>query len=133
MSEFTVVNLKEVEDQAPRFGHAPDLEARFATGPLGLSNSGISYQRLAPNFRMPFGHRHRTQEEVYAVLAGGGRMKLDDEVVELRALDAVRIPPGAMRSIEAGPEGIEILAIGAPNTGAAQSDVIDMTPNWWAD
>jgi uncharacterized cupin superfamily protein len=133
MSEYTVVNLKEVEDQAAKSGLAPDLEARFATGPLGLSNSGISYQRLAPNFRMPFGHRHEKQEEVYAVLAGGGRMKLDDEIVELNALDTVRIPADAMRCIEAGPEGIEILAIGAPNTGSVQGDVADMTPNWWAD
>ena len=85
MGGHTILNLKEVEDMAPKFGFAPDLEARFAAGDLGLENSGLSYQRLAPNFRMPFGHKHKQQEEVYVVLAGGGRVKLDDE--------AARVPP----------------------------------------
>lgn len=132
MSDYTVVNLKQVEDQAPRFGHSPDLEARFATGPLELQSSGISYQRLAPKFRTPFGHRHHRQEELYVILSGSGRAKLDDDVVELNQWDAVRVPPRTMRCFEGGSDGIEILAIGAPNTGPPQSDVVDMTPNWWA-
>ena len=81
MAGHTIVNLKEIEDMAPQFGFAPDLEARFATGALGLEKSGLSYQRLAPDFRMPFGHRHKEQEEVYVIVSGGGRVKLDDEIV----------------------------------------------------
>jgi hypothetical protein len=68
---YTIVNLKEVEDQAPRFGLSPNVESRFATVPLELENSGISYQRLAPGFRQPFGHRHRLQEEIYVVVGAG--------------------------------------------------------------
>jgi mannose-6-phosphate isomerase-like protein (cupin superfamily) len=130
---YTVVNLKDVEDQAPKFGFAPDLEARFATPALSLEKSGVSYQRLAPDFRTPFGHRHKTQEELYVVLSGSARLKLDDEVVELRALDAVRVPSETMRCFEAGPEGAEILAFGAPNTGPSPAADVEMQPGWWAD
>ena len=74
MAGYTVVNLKrEVEDQAPKFGWAPNIEARFAAGPLELENSGVSYQRLAPNFRFPFGHKHKVQEELYVILRGSAR------------------------------------------------------------
>jgi mannose-6-phosphate isomerase-like protein (cupin superfamily) len=132
VATYTLVNLKEVEDQAPKFGLAPNLEARFAGGSLELENSGISYQRLAPNFRMPFGHKQNVQEELYVVLSGGGRLKLDDEIVELRPWDAVRMPPETMRGLEAGPDGIEILAFGAPNTGGPATDT-EPVPNWWSD
>ena len=80
MDGYTIVNLKEVEDQAPKFGLSPNVESRFATVPLELEISGISYQRLAPGFRQPFGHRHRLQEEIYVVVGGSARIKLDDEV-----------------------------------------------------
>lgn len=132
MAGYTVVNLKEVEDQAPKFGFAPDLEARFAADPLELEKSAVSYQRLGPDFRVPFGHRHKVQEELYVVLSGSARVKLDDEVVELRTLDAVRVPNATMRCFEGGPDGAEILAFGAPNTGPPRADGEPM-PNWWSD
>jgi uncharacterized cupin superfamily protein len=132
MAAYKILNLKEVEDMAPKFGFAPDLEARFAAGDLGLENSGLSYQRLAPNFRMPFGHKHKQQEEVYVVLAGGGRVKLDDEIVEVGEWDVVRVPGDTMRAFEAGPAGAELLAFGAPNTGPPAEDV-EMQPGWWND
>ena len=133
MAGHTIRNLKDdVEDMAPRFGFAPDLEARFAGGELGLQKSGLSYQRLAPGFRMPFGHRHKEQAEVYVIVGGSGRLKLDDEIVEVRRWDVVRMPGDTMRALEAGPEGVEILAFGAPNTGPPQEDA-EMQPGWWTD
>src|SRR2546421_3522028 len=87
----TVINLKEVEDQAPNFGLSPNLEARMARVPLELEHSGLSYQRLAPNFRVPFGHKHKQQEEIYVVISGTLRAKVADEVVELKAWDALRV------------------------------------------
>ncbi len=107
MAGYTIVNLKEVEDQAPKFGYSPNLEARFARVPLELENSGISYFRLAPNFRIPFGHKHRQQEEVYVLVGGSARMKLDEEVVELKTWDAIRVPGETTCGFEAGPEGAE--------------------------
>jgi mannose-6-phosphate isomerase-like protein (cupin superfamily) len=125
------VNIKEqVEDRAPQFGLAPNLEGRFATVPLGLEKSGVSYQRFAPNFRLPFGHKQTEQEELYVVVSGSGRIKLDDEIVDIRQWDAVRIPAGTMRSVEAGADGIEILAFGAPSEGNAD---VEMVQGWWTD
>lgn len=112
---------------AERYGLAPDLEARFARGPLELRNFGMSYQKLAPGFRVPFGHRHAEQEEVYVVLSGSARMKLEDEIVELRQWDAIRVPAKVMRAIEAAGDGAEILAIGAPH---AQDT--EMEQGWWS-
>ena len=94
MGNLTRVNLKsDVEDSATKFGFAPDLEARFATGNLSLEKSAVSYQRLAPGFRLPFGHSHDQQEELYVVLSGTGRLKLDDEIVEVGPLDPLRDHP----------------------------------------
>jgi mannose-6-phosphate isomerase-like protein (cupin superfamily) len=127
MSGYTIVNLKEVEDQAPNFGLSPDLEARFARVALDAELIGLTYQRLAPNLRIPFGHKHKTQEEVYIVVSGSLRLKLGDEVKELGPWDAVRISKETMRGVEAGPEGAEVLAIGAPG-GPGDAEV---EQEWW--
>jgi mannose-6-phosphate isomerase-like protein (cupin superfamily) len=129
MPSYTKVNLKEIEDQAPRGGLSPGLKAHFARVPLALEKSGISYFRLAPDFRIPFGHRHSEQEEVYLVVDGTARLKLDDEVIELKPWDAVRVPTGVMRGMEAGPGGAEVIAFGAPNT---ENGDVEMKPNWWS-
>jgi quercetin dioxygenase-like cupin family protein len=130
MSDHTIVNLREVEDMAPKFGLSDGLESRFARVPLELQNSGVSLFRVAPDFRMPFGHRHEAQEEVYVLVSGTARIKLDDEVVDLRPWDAIRVPGPTMRCIEAGPDGAEVIAFGAPSDGNAD---VEMTPGWWSD
>jgi uncharacterized cupin superfamily protein len=129
MADYTLVNLKEVEDQAPNFGLAPHIEFRMARVALGLQNSGISYQRLAPNFRLPFGHKHKQQEEVYVLVGGSARIKLENEVVELKPWDAVRVAKDTMRGFDAGPEGAEFIAVGAPNTGPGDADTVQ---GWWS-
>ncbi len=91
----------------------------------------MSYQRLAPGFRIPFAHKHKEEEEVYVLVSGSGRVKLDDEIAELKEWDAVRVAPSVMRCFEAGPEGAEIVVFGSRGLGAA--DVVDMTPGWWTD
>ena len=101
---FTLRNIKEdLEDIGARFDGAPDLEFRAATKALELEKSALSYQRVPPGYRFPYGHTHKTQEEVYVVVRGSGRMKVDDEIVELKEWDAVRVPPGMWRGYEAGP------------------------------
>jgi mannose-6-phosphate isomerase-like protein (cupin superfamily) len=131
MNSYTIKNLKDVEDQAPKFGLSPDLEARFARGELEGETTGLSYQRVAPNFRIPFGHKHEDQEEVYVVVSGGGRMKLDDEIVDLRQWDAVRVSSDTMRDFEAGPDGAELLAFGSPRDGKPND--AEMAQGWWDD
>ena len=130
MATHTIKNLKEVEDSAPKFGMSDVLEARFAREELGLEKSGVSYQRLEPDARLPFGHKHTEQEELYVVVSGSGRIKLDDEILDLRQWDAVRIPPGTMRCLEAGSEGLEVVEFGAPNNANAD---VEMVQGWWSD
>jgi mannose-6-phosphate isomerase-like protein (cupin superfamily) len=130
MADYTLKNLKDIPDMAERFGLSPGLEARFARDALQLSNMGVSYLRLRPSFRVPFGHKHAEQEEVYVLLSGTAQLKLDDEVLELKQLDAIRIPSEVTRNLEAGPEGAEVLAIGAPKTGLQDAEQL---PAWWTD
>ena len=130
---YTKVNLKQdVQDSAPGFGFAPDLEARFASGDLALESSGVGYERLAPNFRVPFGHTHRSQEEVYVIVSGSGRVKLDDEIVDFEQWDVFRVPGPVWRNFEAGPDGCEIVAFGAPKMEDPRADT-EMQPGWWSD
>ena len=129
MADYTLLNLREdVEDMAPRFDMGDGIEARFGRKPLGLEKSGLSYFKLGPDFKLPFGHSHSEQEEIYLVVSGSARLKLDDEEVELAALDAVRIPPGVMRGMAGGPDGAELVAFGAPDT---DNKDIDMNPGFW--
>jgi mannose-6-phosphate isomerase-like protein (cupin superfamily) len=131
---FTLRNIKDdLEDIGSRFDGAPDLEFRAATKPLELEQAALSYQRVPPDYRFPYGHTHETQEEVYVVVGGSGRMKVDDEIVELRQWDAVRVPPGTWRGYEAGPEGLEILVVGAPNLGDDPRGDVEGRRDWWAD
>ena len=127
MADYTVKNLMDVTNSAEQFG-IEGMEARFARKPLELGNFGLSYQRLGPDFRQPFGHRHGTQEEAYIVLAGSGRVKVDDEVIELMQWDTIRVPGSAARQFESGPDGLEFIAIGAP-----QADDTEMLDGWWSD
>ena len=134
MAGYKIANLKsDVEDQATRFGLSPNLEAHFARESLGCEQSGVSYQRLAPDFRIPFGHTHSQQEEIYVILSGGGRAKLDDDVVDLKPFDALRVGPGVWRGVEAGPDGLELIAYGARCGMAPDANDTEMQPGWWGD
>lgn len=129
---FTHKNIKaDLDDVGSNFDGAPGLEFRLATKALELERSGLGYQHVPPGYRFPFGHTHKTQEEVYVVVGGSGRMKVDDELVELKAWDAVRVSPGAWRGYEAGPEGLELLVIGAPNLGDAPREDVEGRRDWW--
>jgi mannose-6-phosphate isomerase-like protein (cupin superfamily) len=131
MANYTALNLKEVENQGPNFGvDEKDLQLRMARVPLNCQNSGLSYLRLGPGWRMPYGHTHKQQEEIYVLVSGSARMKLDDDIVEVEPWTAVRIAPETMRAVEAGPDGAEMIAIGAPSTGPGDGDVV---PGWWSD
>jgi mannose-6-phosphate isomerase-like protein (cupin superfamily) len=131
---FTHRNLKDdVEDVGSRFDGAPGLEFRLATRALELQASGLGYQRVPPGYRFPYGHTHKRQEEVYVVVGGSGRMKLDDHIVELKQFDAVRVAPGTWRGYEAGAEGLELLVIGAPHLGDAPRDDVEGRRDWWTD
>jgi mannose-6-phosphate isomerase-like protein (cupin superfamily) len=129
---YTRVNLKEVEDSARKYDMPAEMETHFAGGDLETEKSGLSYQRYGSNFRQPFGHKHKTQEEIYVILEGSGKMALDDEIIEVSEYDAVRVPPETMRCFEGGPDGIGYLAIGAYG-GTSSANDAEQVPNWWPE
>ena len=131
MGNYTALNLTELENASTKFGFAEDeMQFRVGREPLGCEQCGVSHLRLGPGYRIPFGHSHREQEEVYVVVSGSARVKLDDETVELKPLHAVRIAPGTMRACEAGPEGCELILFGAPRTGPGDAE---LEQGWWSD
>jgi mannose-6-phosphate isomerase-like protein (cupin superfamily) len=129
MTNYTKKNLRnDVEDSAPRFDMPSEMQARFARRPIGGETLGLSLMTLDPNFRIPFGHKHEGQEEVYVVVRGSARIKVEDEIVELGEWDAIRFDRNTMRDVEAGPDGVEYLAFGAGDDPAE----VEMAPGWWS-
>jgi quercetin dioxygenase-like cupin family protein len=126
MSDFAIVNLKEIDDSAGE--RAPGLEARFARKHLDSAHLGVSYFRYGPNVRSPMAHSHREQEEGYVVISGAGRIRLDDEIHELRQWDVVRVSPQVVRAFEAGPDGLELIAIGSDRPEGG--DGVQAEPAW---
>jgi mannose-6-phosphate isomerase-like protein (cupin superfamily) len=129
MSGYTKTNLRDVENQAPKFGMPSELDARFARSAIEGKTLGLSIMKLEPNFRIPFGHKHVGQEEVYVITRGSARIKVEDQIVEVGRWDAIRFDKDTMRDVEAGPEGVEYLAFGA---GEDASEV-EMAQDWWKD
>ena len=125
---FTHKKLTEVKDSAPEFGMEDQQEARFAKQDLDAEKTGVSHLKVKPGQRNPFGHKHEQAEEVYVVIAGSGRMKLDDEIIEVERLDAIRVAPEVVRAFEANSDGLEVLAMGARHDGDGE-----VIPGWWSD
>lgn len=128
MSGYTIKNLMEI-DNAVR-DRAPGVDARFARKYLDSEHLGLSLFRYAPDVRSPFAHSHREQEEVYVVVSGSGRVKLDDEIVALRQWDVVRVAPAVIRAFEAGPDGLDVIAVG--NDRPADGDGVP-AKDWWTE
>jgi quinol monooxygenase YgiN/mannose-6-phosphate isomerase-like protein (cupin superfamily) len=124
----TIRNLAELEDQAAKYGYGEMGEAHFANDDLEVEQTGLSHQRLRPGKRQMFAHRHGRAEEVYVVLSGSGRVRIEDEIVEVGPLDAIRVGPEQTRAFEAGPEGLELLAFSRRARGDAQ-----VVQDWWTD
>ena len=110
MSDYAFVNLLEIEDSVQ--GRVPGLEGRFSRKFLGSSELGVSHWRYDAGTRNPAGHSHREQEEAYVVIAGSGRVRLDDKVCDIRQWDVIRVAPPVVRAFEAGPQGLELIAVG---------------------
>jgi mannose-6-phosphate isomerase-like protein (cupin superfamily) len=128
MPDYSVKNLKDVEDSAA--GRGGDVEARFARKHLASRELGVSLFRYGPGFRSTMGHSHREQEEAYVVVSGSGRIKLDDEIVDLREWDAVRVAPEVVRAFEGGPDGLTVVAIGGSKP--EEGDGVPVQ-DWWVD
>jgi mannose-6-phosphate isomerase-like protein (cupin superfamily) len=127
-ASYSIVNLNEAEDFAAKYGYSEQQEARFPAEALDAEQTGLAHIRVKPGMRQPFAHRHGRAEEIYVVLRGSGKVRLDDDVIEVRELDAIRISPSVTRAFEAGADGLELLAFGPRHPGDAE-----MVPAFWAD
>jgi uncharacterized cupin superfamily protein len=130
MSDYTILNLGDVENVAPRFGMPDGMDVRFPRQALGCATSGVGVEKLGPGVRIPFGHKHSEQEEIYVIAEGSGRVKLDDEVRDLRRWDILRVGAGTMRNFEAGAEGMTVIAFGAPIGDRNDGEIVH---GWWSE
>jgi quercetin dioxygenase-like cupin family protein len=126
MSGFTLLNLRELDDVVG--DRAPGVEGRFGRSKLDSRDLGVSLFSYAPDLRSPMAHRHREQEEAYVVVSGSGRVLLDGELQELRQWDVLRVAPEVVRAFEAGPDGLELVAIGGPKPEDGDGEMA--TPDW---
>ena len=128
MSNYAVTNLKQADDSAA--GRGNDIEARFSRKLLGSQELGISYFRYGPGYRSGMGHHHKVQEEAYVVISGSGRIKVDDDILEVGPWDVVRVAPEGIRAIEGGPDGLEIIAVGSRKPEEGDGVTVE---DWWVD
>jgi mannose-6-phosphate isomerase-like protein (cupin superfamily) len=128
MTDYKRVNLKDVDNAAAERG--PGLEARFGRKHLDSDHLGVSYFRYAPGFRVPYGHRHKLQEEAYVVVSGSGRMRLDDEIIDLAQWDLVRVAPSVVRGFEAGPDGLELIVAGSDRPEEGDGELVQ---DFWTE
>ena len=112
MPDYAILNLLELDDASA--GRVPGMEARLGRDTLGSRDLGVSHFRYGPNVRNPGAHSHREQEEAYVVVAGSGRVRIDDEVHEIRQWDVIRVAPEVVRAFEGGPDGLDLICIGGP-------------------
>jgi mannose-6-phosphate isomerase-like protein (cupin superfamily) len=117
---YSIKNIRDVEDSAAKYGYSETQEARFPRGDLEAERTGLCHIVLHPGKRQPFAHRHKEAEEIYVVLRGSGRVKLDEEVLDVGALDAIRVSPDVTRAFEAEDEGLELIVFGPHHGGDAE-------------
>ncbi len=125
MADWSRTNFAEIEDRSPE---GVPIAWRFARKALDSSELGVSRFTYEPGARMPFGHRHREQEELYVVVGGSGRAKLEDEVVPLEPWDVLRVAPAVTRSFEAGPDGLDLICIGGRRPEGGDGEPV---PDFW--
>jgi uncharacterized cupin superfamily protein len=127
--DYVIKNLRDVEDMAPKFGFDQVQEARFAWRDLGAERTGLAFHVVKPGQRQAFAHRHDQAEEIFVVLSGRGRVKLDDDIEHVRPLDAIRVAPAVARAFEAGDEGLELLVFGTHH----ENDAKLIQEDFWGD
>jgi quercetin dioxygenase-like cupin family protein len=125
---YTIKNLRDSEDSAPKFGLSEVGEAHFPRKELAAESTGLAYHVLHPGKRQGFGHRHEAAEEVAVVLSGSGRVRLDGEIRDIGELDAIRIAPSVTRAFEAGPDGLRLLVFGPHHDGDGE-----LLKDFWTD
>ena len=123
---YSKINFEDVQDSYAQYGMGEHGESRYVRADVGAEAVGVTHYRMRPGRRTGFAHRHKQVEELYIVLSGGGRMKIDDDLIDLRERDVVRVAPQSVREFEAGPDGLELLATGGHAAGDGE-----LVEGWW--
>lgn len=129
MSGYTVISLEDAPDV---LGDYPG-EMRFLTGPLEAEQAALTYRRMPPDTggRGSYGHRHKTQEELYLVLEGTLTFKLGDEIVEAGPGTAIRVAPGTVRSVHNDADADAILVIVSTKLSEGPSADAETVDGFW--
>jgi mannose-6-phosphate isomerase-like protein (cupin superfamily) len=109
-------------------------EMRSFTDALGAEQVAFTWRSMPPGTggKGSYGHRHRTQEEIYFVVKGNLAFKIGDEVLEVGPRTAVRIPPDVYRSVHNdGPEEAELVICSVK--GSDPREETETTPDFWPD
>jgi mannose-6-phosphate isomerase-like protein (cupin superfamily) len=112
MGDWKIVNLLDVDNSAA--GRMDGLEVRMSRKGMESRDVGVSLFRYGPDVRNPMSHRHREQEEAYVIVSGSGRVRLDDDIQDVKQWDVIRVAPEVVRAFEAGPDGMDVVAVGGP-------------------
>jgi quercetin dioxygenase-like cupin family protein len=128
MADYTKINFADLEDSAS--GRGFDIQARFARSHIGSEHLGVSQFSYGSGVRPPYGHRHREQEEVYVITGGGGRIRLDEEILDVKRGDVIRVAPHVVRAFEAGPSGLEMIAVGSDRPEDGDGEMVN---DFWTD
>ena len=111
MSDWSRTNFADLEDRSPA---DEPMRWAFARKALGSDELGVSRFTFEPGSRMPFGHRHKEQEEVYVIARGSGELKMPDVAIEVGVGDMIRVAADVKRKFIPSEDGLEFIAIGAP-------------------
>jgi mannose-6-phosphate isomerase-like protein (cupin superfamily) len=134
MTDYTVVKRQDAQDamtKYPGFG-----EMRMFTGGLGAEQTAFTWRSMPADTggRGSYGHRHRSQEEIYFVISGNLTFKLEDEIFEAGPGTAVRIAPHVVRSVHNdGPDEVELVICSPTVPGGSDSDAELVEDFWPAD
>jgi mannose-6-phosphate isomerase-like protein (cupin superfamily) len=131
MSDYTMCKLEDVPDA---FGGKYPGEMRFLTGELGTEQIAFTHRLMPPKSggKGGYGHRHKTQEEIYYVVSGTLQFKLGDEVIDVAAGSAVRVAPSVVRSVwNDGPQDAELVIVSVRLEDArADGEIVE---GFWAE
>jgi quercetin dioxygenase-like cupin family protein len=118
-SDYAIKNFDDIE-----MSGTDGIDGRFSRKFLDSTELGVSRWRYEPG-RQTLGHRHKVQEEVYTVINGSGRVKLDDEIIDVKQWDVIRVAPEVVRGFEAGPNGLEIIATGGSKPEGGDGELVE--------
>ena len=131
MADWTIKSLEEIPDV---LGDYPGEMRMSSASGLGTEQVGFTWRRMPPmtGGKGSYGHRHKTQEEVYFVASGTLQFKLEDEVIDVGQGHVVRVAPAVARSVwNEGPEDAVLIIVSTKSEDPRED--IESVPDFWPE